>query len=105
MNAIGAVKRGGQIHVRLNQEKDGELTLCVADNGCGLPEELGSKIFEPFVTSKETGLGLGLSICKRIMEAHGGTISGRNRPEGGTEFVMRFPAVVAKGAPANAVSQ
>jgi signal transduction histidine kinase len=105
LNALDAVKAGGRIEVRLGQDKDGELALRVADNGCGLPPELGRQIFDPFITSKETGLGLGLSICKRIAEAHGGTIAGTNRPDGGAEFVVRFPATGVKGAPVGAVSR
>jgi signal transduction histidine kinase len=73
-------------------EGDGWLTLRVTDNGCGLPAELGGRIFAPFVTTKETGLGLGLSICKRIAEAHGGEIGGATRPEGGAVFTWRLPA-------------
>jgi signal transduction histidine kinase len=105
LNALDAVKAGGRIEVSLGQDKEGQLTLRVADNGCGLPAELGPRIFEPFITSKETGLGLGLSICKRIAEAHGGMIVGKNRSEGGAEFAVRFPSAGAKAAPMGAVSQ
>jgi signal transduction histidine kinase len=92
LNALDAVRAGGRVEVQLRQGNDGAVTLRVADNGCGLPAELGARIFDPFTTSKETGLGLGLSICKRIAEAHGGTIAGTNRPGGGAEFVVCFPA-------------
>jgi signal transduction histidine kinase len=92
LNALEAVKRDGKIDVHLGQDRAGEVTLRVADNGCGLPPELGARIFDPFTTSKETGLGLGLSICRRIADAHGGTLAGVNRPEGGAEFVVRLPA-------------
>jgi signal transduction histidine kinase len=95
INALDAVKSGGRIDVSIGQDRDKGLTLRVADDGPGLPAELGGRIFEPFVTSKETGLGLGLSICKRIAEAHGGTIAGSTRPEGGAEFVVRIPARTA----------
>ena len=61
---------------RLALEADERVRLEVQDNGCGLPPELGTRIFVPFITTKETGLGLGLSICKRIVEAHGGSIRG-----------------------------
>jgi signal transduction histidine kinase len=98
LNALDVVKTGGRIEVCLGQEKNGELRLSVVDNGRGLPPELGTRIFDPFITSKETGLGLGLSICKRIAEAHGGTIEGSDRPEGGAEFVVRFPKTQARGA-------
>ena len=65
--------------------------LRVTDNGCGLPADLGDRIFTPFVTMKELGLGLGLSICKRIVEAHGGSIAAANRAEGGAVFTIRLP--------------
>jgi signal transduction histidine kinase len=105
LNALDAVKTAGRIDVRLWQEKDGELALRIADSGCGLPRELGQRIFDPFITSKETGLGLGLSICKRIAEAHGGTIVGANRPGRGAEFVVRFPATAPNGSLAGLVLQ
>jgi len=104
LNALDAVKMGGRIEVRLRQDKEGALMLRVADNGCGLPPELGPRIFDPFITSKEAGLGLGLSICKRIAEAHGGTITATNQSDEGAEFIVRFPATGAKGAPLGAVS-
>jgi signal transduction histidine kinase len=105
LNALDAVKTGGRIDVSLRQEQNGELRLSVADNGKGLPPELGARIFDPFITSKETGLGLGLSICKRIVEAHGGTIAGSDRLEGGAEFVVRLPETQARLAPAGLVSR
>jgi signal transduction histidine kinase len=110
LNALDAVKAGGRIEVHLASQPasahgDGELILRVTDNGPGLPSELGARIFEPFITSKETGLGLGLSICKRIAEAHGGTITGISRPEGGAEFVVRFPCTGKMEVPAGTVSQ
>jgi two-component system, NtrC family, sensor histidine kinase HydH len=105
LNALDAVKPGGRIEVHLELDKLDELTLRVADNGCGLLPEWGTRIFDPFMTSKETGLGLGLSICKRIAEAHGGTITGTNRLEQGAEFVVRFPGSTANRPRVAAVSQ
>jgi signal transduction histidine kinase len=96
LNSLDAVSAGGRIDVRVEQDKYGALTLGVADNGRGLPAELAMRIFEPFVTSKETGLGLGLSICKRIVNAHGGTIVAKNRVKAGAEFIVRFPATSQK---------
>jgi signal transduction histidine kinase len=91
LNALDAVPRGGVIQVTLGEGPSGGLILRVADSGCGLPAALGSRIFAPFTTTKETGLGLGLSICKRIAEAHGATISAVNRPEGGAVFTLCLP--------------
>lgn len=91
MNSLDAGSRGGLIEVYLDNGPAGYLTLRVADRGCGLPADLGPRIFAPFVTTKETGLGLGLSICKRIAEAHSGDITAANRPGGGAEFTLRLP--------------
>jgi len=63
----------------------------VADAGPGLPADLGDRIFEPFVSSKEAGMGLGLSICRRIVESHGGTLRAADRPGGGAVFAVRLP--------------
>ena len=63
----------------------------VADSGPGIPPELLGTIFDPFVTTKDTGTGLGLSICQRIAAAHGGSLTVRNRPAGGAEFLLRLP--------------
>ena len=62
--------------------------------GCGLPLDLGERIFEPFVSTKATGTGLGLSISKRIVEVHGGKITAANRPEGGAAFRIDLPLLV-----------
>lgn len=67
------------------------VTVSVADSGPGLPPQIAERIFEPFVSSKEAGLGLGLSICKRIVEAHGGQIEAMNQPGGGALFTVRLP--------------
>jgi signal transduction histidine kinase len=91
LNALDAVPQDGTIWLELRQENGKWLTLLVADTGGGLPAGLGAQIFEPFVSTKETGLGLGLSICKRIVEAHEGEIQAANRPEGGALFTVRFP--------------
>jgi signal transduction histidine kinase len=91
LNALDAMTGGGRITIRLEAGPGDWLTLVVADTGCGLPTKLGNRIFMPFTTTKENGMGLGLSICQRITEAHGGTIHGENRPEGGAVFTVRLP--------------
>jgi signal transduction histidine kinase len=92
LNALDAQPTGGAISVRLEGEAGGWVKLQVADSGCGLPAALGERIFEPFTTTKETGLGLGLSICRRIAAAHGGTITGAGKPGGGAVFTVQLPA-------------
>ncbi|WP_183851386.1 HAMP domain-containing sensor histidine kinase [Rhizobium sp. BK379] len=65
--------------------------LCVVDTGNGIPEERLSSIFEPFYTTKQAGTGLGLSIARAIVETYGGSISAKNRPEGGAIFRVVLP--------------
>jgi two-component system sensor histidine kinase HydH len=91
LNALDAVAEEGTVRVELEGEPGGWLTLRVADSGDGLPAHLGAQIFEPFISTKETGIGLGLSICKRIVEAHGGTITAANQPGGGALFTVSLP--------------
>jgi PAS domain S-box-containing protein len=63
----------------------------VRDRGPGIPPERLSVVFDPFFSTKTSGLGMGLSICRRIVENHGGTIEARNLPEGGASFVFSLP--------------
>jgi len=69
----------------------GGVQVCVQDSGPGITPRIRERLFEPFVSSKETGLGLGLSICKRLIEAHGGTIRGENVRGGGAQFAFTLP--------------
>lgn len=62
--------------------------VSVADTGAGMAPEMKEKLFEAFASTKETGMGLGLSICRTIIEAHGGRIAAREAQGGGTEFVF-----------------
>lgn len=67
------------------------LSLCVADDGPGIPPGMKETLFEPFVTTKETGVGLGLSICQHVAAAHGGALRARNLPDSGAEFTLLLP--------------
>ena len=101
-NAVEALDGPGQITARTYAEK---MAVCVevADSGRGLPSGEPQRVFDPFFTTKEEGRGrgLGLAICMRIIEQHGGTIRAGNRPEGGALFTVRLPvaesAAVGKG--------
>jgi signal transduction histidine kinase len=93
LNAVDALqavdKRRLAVKLGVN---DGSLVLTVADTGQGIPSAMLQRLFRPFASSKPTGTGLGLSISKRIVEEHGGTIRGGNRPEGGACFTLTLPA-------------
>jgi len=93
-NAIDATPAGGAVDLTL-AEVDGEkVELRVVDSGAGIPPDLLARLFQPFVTTKSTGVGLGLANCGRIAEAHRAVISAANRPQGGACFVVRLPADV-----------
>ncbi|MDY0383747.1 sensor histidine kinase [Trichlorobacter sp.] len=91
-NAAQAMPEGGSI--TLGAELDGEpgwVRLSFGDQGCGIAPEDLDKIFQPYVTSKEVGIGLGLAITERIIKEHGGEILVASRPGQGTIFTVRLP--------------
>lgn len=103
LNALDSVNEGGTVRVAVNETGNGhapsplesathgEVRVTVTDDGPGIPSHIMERLFEPFVSSKESGLGLGLSISKRMVESHGGSIHGRNNPEGGATFSVTLP--------------
>ncbi|MGE3781458.1 MAG: nitrogen regulation protein NR(II) [Alphaproteobacteria bacterium] len=96
-NAAEAV--AGQEHreVALVAERlDGMIRISVIDNGPGIPEEIKSRLFQPFVSTKMTGMGIGLSICHDIVAAHDGRLWAEANPEGGTIFRLTLPAAKAE---------
>ncbi len=74
------------LHIETRANADKTVEISVADTGTGLAPEVARHLFQPFVTTKQKGMGLGLSICRTIVEAHGGKIWVDARPEGGTIF-------------------
>ena len=70
---------------------DEALQIDVIDTGPGLPKEVAERLFQPFVTTKPGGIGIGLSICKSIVEAHGGRLWTTSNPKGGTAFHINLP--------------
>jgi signal transduction histidine kinase len=90
LNAIQAMDKPGSIFVTLRRDKDVVL-ITVADQGKGIQPENLSNIFRPFFTTKGHGTGLGLSLARRIVEAHGGTITVRSEVGKGTQFTLRLP--------------
>ncbi len=93
-NAYEAMEDGGllRVDVRLATQdgRDGA-ELRLSDTGPGVPEELREEIFNPFVTTKKTGVGLGLSIVSKIVDGHHGSIHVENAPDGGAVFTIFFP--------------
>jgi two-component system sensor kinase FixL len=87
--ADGAAKPRLQIETRRADER--YVLVAVADTGPGLSEAVRAKLFQPFVTTKSGGMGVGLSICRSIIEAHGGQLSARGNPGGGTIFEFTLP--------------
>lgn len=92
-NAIDAMRDRayGNIQLTAREAADGWVELDVADDGPGVAPEVMEAAFQPFVTSKEAGTGLGLTIVQRIVEQHGGTAQLLPRPEGGTIARIRIP--------------
>lgn len=87
-NAVHALDGQGEIEITLSSDSN-NIIIQVKDSGPGIPDENMEKIFEPMFTTKNTGTGLGLVICKSIIEQHGGTISVDNNP---TTFTIKLPA-------------
>jgi signal transduction histidine kinase len=103
LNALDAVSNGGCVEVRAHFQTAGDaaangtgparvLVLEVLDDGRGLPKDQPDRIFEPFFSTKDTGLGLGLATCRRIIDLHGGEITASSRPGGGAHFQIRLPS-------------
>jgi two-component system NtrC family sensor kinase len=99
-NAREAMVAGGPIDVRV--EPDGmSVVVSVEDRGGGIPDDIRSRVFDPFFSTKGEGTGLGLAITRQIVEAHGGTITCDVREGGGTRFRIALPIAPsrASGAP------
>jgi two-component system, NtrC family, sensor kinase len=90
-NAIQATAPGGRVAIVSRRAGD-RVEITVADTGSGIPADRLAAIFDEYVTTKHRGLGLGLAICKRIVEQLDGTITVNSQVGRGTEFTMRFPA-------------
>jgi signal transduction histidine kinase len=90
-NAVQAVGAGGAI--RLVARADGDsVALDVEDDGPGVDEAVRGRVFEPLITTRENGNGLGLALVKRVAERHGGSVGHEPRAGGGTRFTLHLPA-------------
>jgi len=93
-NAYDAMPDGGVLTVSTISEP-GSAQITVTDTGMGMDEETRDGIFTPFFTKKARGIGLGLAVTKRVVEAHGGTIAVRSMPAAGSSFTLTLPVVAA----------
>lgn len=104
LNAIEAMPSGGALLVSLEdpampsqnanrRESGGRLRIVFHDTGPGIASRIMPRLFEPFVTSKECGIGLGLAISRQIMQEHGGNLTGCNAASGGATFIVELPSV------------
>lgn len=103
VNAVQAMAAadGGprELHVVVSGGEAGWVQVAVADTGPGLSPESAARLFDPFYSTKADGMGMGLSICRSIVEAHGGRIAAANRPDGpGAEFRFTLPILEETGS-------
>jgi len=104
-NALEATPPDGTVTVRTEghpvggQGEADQVKLIISDTGCGIPPQHQERIFDLFFTTKPRGTGLGLPICRRIVEDHGGRISVKSRPDEGTEFTVQLPLSLVDRSP------
>ncbi|MDJ0850057.1 MAG: ATP-binding protein [Myxococcota bacterium] len=91
VNALQALGSGGRITVRILDLEDGQGGFEVRDDGPGIPEDLRERIFQPFVTAREGGVGLGLTFVKRVVHDHRGSVAVDSTPGAGTRIRIRLP--------------
>lgn len=91
-NAIDVTKASGVVKIATKLDlKDHSVLLIISDNGCGIPQEQLGRIFDPFFTTKSNGTGLGLSVCKNIIDKHHGKIEVDSKLNVGTVFTIYLP--------------
>ena len=94
-NAMEAMRDSSskELTVSVRNAEDHMLQVNVSDTGAGISEDIAAQLFQPFVTTKPGGMGIGLSISKRIIESHGGTIGATPNTSGGVTFAFTLPAI------------
>jgi signal transduction histidine kinase len=91
IDAMAATAGEHRLEVAIHRGRGGVATVVLRDNGCGIPEDKLSKIFNPFYTSKQNGTGLGLGVAKKVIDSHRGTIEVSSHLGAGTEFMVSVP--------------
>ncbi len=84
-------RNGNTITLQTKLRQDGDIEVVVVDSGCGVTEEVAGKIFTPFSTTKDSGMGMGLSLSRNIVTAHGGQLAFQNNKAGGATFYFTLP--------------
>jgi two-component system, LuxR family, sensor kinase FixL len=96
MNALDAMDKlppeERRVIISTRSDKDDMAEVSVRDFGIGLPQDRPDKVFDHFFSTKQSGMGMGLTIVRSIVEAHGGTITAENAPDRGARMVVRLPA-------------
>jgi signal transduction histidine kinase len=90
--------RPRRLSIRSERDEAGEVRLCVEDCGNGIDPANANRLFDAFYTTKSGGMGLGLSICRSIVEAHGGRIWAANHGGGGALFAFTLPDPARRAA-------
>jgi PAS domain S-box-containing protein len=97
-NALEALERAPdaarEVRIVGSRAADGAVRLCVEDDGPGFDAATAARLFEPFFTTRPEGMGIGLSVSRAIVEAHGGTLTAERIPSGGARFCMAVPPLV-----------
>jgi PAS domain S-box-containing protein len=91
-NSVQAMPQGGDLTITAQTDALGQVEITIEDTGVGIPEEVKPKIFTPLFTTKSKGQGFGLAVCKRVLEAQGGTIYFESEVGKGAKFIVILPA-------------
>lgn len=108
VNSVQAIVHSGQpirrIDIQTSVNEDGSVGFSVFDNGPGIATGDLGRIFDSFFSTKDAGIGIGLAICQSIIRAHGGSILGANRPNGGAHFRFALPVPLTAGPDSGVVA-
>lgn len=103
-NALEAMPCGGRLHITTSEHM-GCVSVVLEDNGFGMDREVRRNIFEPFASTKPNGVGLGMTVCRRIVESHGGTIKVRSSLGKGTAVCIEMPVSGGKQAAGDGINE